>query len=205
MVSMTLCFTINSIPAPKALGGEFMSIKITTFAHGTTLDNEKEISSGWYDVELSPFGVEQSIKLREQTKDKKFDVVFCSDLKRAVDTANFAFEGTAPIIKDVRLRECNYGNLNAGPSAIVEPMCEGECIYNRFPEGESYEDVKSRMAEFLEFLKQNYDGKNVVVVSHKAPQLALEVLLNNKTWEEALADDWRKTKSWQPGWNYQFD
>ena len=30
-----------------------MSVKITYFVHGTTTDNEKEISSGSYDVELS--------------------------------------------------------------------------------------------------------------------------------------------------------
>jgi len=180
-----------------------MSVEITNFAHGTTLDNEKNISSGWYDVELSPLGKEQAITLREKIKDKNFDVVFCSDLKRAFDTASLAFKDkNIKIIQDPRLRECNYGKLNAAPSVIVEPMCEGECIYNRFIDGESYEDVKDRMKNFLDFLKENYDGKGVAIVSHKAPQLALEVLLNNKTWEQALAQDWRKTKSWQPGWNY---
>jgi len=51
-------------------------------------------------------------------------------------------------------------------------------------------------------LKNNYDGQSVAIVAHKAPQLALEVLLNGKTWEQAFADDWRKKKAWQPGWNY---
>jgi hypothetical protein len=72
-----------------------------------------------------------------------------------------------------------------------------------FPNGESYEDVKTRLADFLEFLKSNYDGKNVAVVAHKAPQIAMEVLTNNKTWKQALVEDWRKTKSWKPGWEYQ--
>jgi len=58
-----------------------------------------------------------------------------------------------PIIKDERLRECNYGKLNGGPSSIVESMCEKECIYDKFTEGESYEDVKVRIADFLNFLK----------------------------------------------------
>ncbi|OGN08568.1 MAG: hypothetical protein A2750_02080 [Candidatus Yanofskybacteria bacterium RIFCSPHIGHO2_01_FULL_45_42] len=75
-------------------------------------------------------------------------------------------------------------------------------ITERFPEGESYEDVKARIADFLKFLKQNYDGKSVAIVAHKAPQLALDVLLKGKTWEEAFAEDWRKTHSWQPGWEY---
>ena len=59
-----------------------MPIKITYFVHGTTTDNEKDISSGSSDVELSELGVKQSIELKDKVKDKKFDVVFCSDLKR---------------------------------------------------------------------------------------------------------------------------
>ncbi len=179
-----------------------MSVKITYFVHGTTTDNEKEISSGWSDVALSERGVQQSIALKEQTKDMFFDVVFCSDLQRAVKSAELAWGGMYPIIPDARLRECNYGKLNAASSHIVEPMQEEECIMNRFPEGESYEDVKARIADFLEFLKKNYDGKSVAVVGHKAPQLSLDVLIKGKTWKQALAEDWRKTKSWQPGWEY---
>jgi len=178
-----------------------MATKITYFVHGTTTDNEKEISSGWHDVGLSEKGIKQSIDLKDQIKDKKFDVVFCSDLKRAVDSAKLTFEGVVPIITDKRLRECNYGQYNAQPSAIVEPLQE-KCIRERFPEGESYEDVRERVADFLKFLKENYNGKSVAIVAHKAPQLALDVLLKNKTWEQAFTEDWRKRKAWQPGWEY---
>lgn len=182
-----------------------MSIKITYFVHGTTTDNDKEISSGWSDVELSELGIKQSIDLKEQTKDKIFDVVFCSDLKRATKSAELTWGGIYPIIPDARLRECNYGKLNASPSTIVEPMQEEECIENRFPDGESYEDVKTRMADFLNFLRNNYDKKSVAIVAHKAPQLSLDVLIKGKTWKQALADDWRKTKSWKAGWDYELN
>ncbi|MBP9822391.1 MAG: histidine phosphatase family protein [Candidatus Pacebacteria bacterium] len=179
-----------------------MSIKITYFVHGTTTDNEKHVSSGMYDVELSELGIKQSKELAEQTKDKKFDVVFCSDLKRAVDSAHLTWEGVYPIVVDARLRECNYGTYNAQLSEVVEPMQE-KMITERFPEGESYEDVKARIADFLDFLKKNYDGKSVAIVGHKAPQLALEVLLNGKTWDQAFTEDWRKTHAWKPGWEYE--
>jgi len=178
-----------------------MSVQITYFVHGTTIDNQKEISSGWFDVELSELGIKQSIDLKNQIKDKKIYVVFCSDLKRAVDSAKLTFEGQVEIIQDSRLRECNYGKYNAGPSSVVEPLQEKNII-KRFPDGESYEDVKKRIQDFLNFLKQNYDGKHVAIVAHKAPQLALEVLLKGKTWEKAFADDWRKRKAWQPGWDF---
>jgi broad specificity phosphatase PhoE len=181
-----------------------MPIHITYFVHGTTTDNENGISSGWYDCELSELGIQQSKDLRGMIGDKKFDGIFCSDLKRAVDSANLSFSGMAEIIPDDRLRECNYGDYNANPTSIVEPMQE-EMITERFPNGESYEDVKNRISDFLEFLKKNHDGKSIALVSHKAPQLALDVLLKGKTWEQAFAEDWRKTKSWQPGWNYELN
>ena len=97
-----------------------------------------------------------------------------------------------------------YGVFNAKPSTIVEPLQE-KCINSRFPEGESYEDVKERISKFLDDIKKNHDGQHIAIVSHKAPQLALDVLLTNRTWQMAFDGDWRKTKSWQPGWDYELN
>lgn len=179
-------------------------VSITYFAHGTTTDNEKEISSGWSDIELSALGIQQSKDLVGQTKNKHFDVVFCSDLKRAVHSAELTWGGSVPIVQDSRLRECNYGDYNGKASSIVEPMQEVN-ITERFPNGESYEDVKARIADFLEMLKRDYAGKSVAIVGHKAPQLALDVLLHGKTWEQTFAEDWRKSKAWKPGWTYEIN
>jgi len=178
-----------------------MSIQITYFVHGTTTDNEQKISSGWSDVELSELGIQQSIDLRDKINPKEFDIVFCSDLKRAVHSAELTFKGIVEIIQDPRLRECNYGDYNAQPSSIVEPL-QTQHVQKRFPNGESYEDVKSRISEFLNDLKQKYTNKHVAIVAHKAPQLALDVVVHGKTWEQVFAEDWRITKSWQPGWKY---
>jgi len=177
-------------------------VKITYFVHGTTTDNQKNISSGWKDAPLSELGIKQSKELSNQIGNKKFDVVFCSDLKRAIDSAEISFKDKFPIKQDKRLRECNYGDFNGKPSEIVEPMQE-EYIKVKFPNGESYEDVKARISDFLKFLKNNYDGKHIAIVAHKVPQLALDVLLKRKTWKQAFAEDWRKRKAWQPGWEYE--
>jgi len=181
-----------------------MAVQITYFVHGTTTDNKAHISSGWSDVELSPLGERQAKELALQVADKKFDVVFTSDLKRAMHSAELAWGTTYPIIHDARLRECNYGDYNGKSSDIVEPLQE-ESITTAMPNGESYEDVKERIQSFLVDLKQNYDGKHIAIVGHKAPQLALDVLLGGKTWEEAFETDWRKRKAWQPGWEYILD
>lgn len=178
-----------------------MSVKITYFVHGTTTDNEQHISSGWNDVELSETGITQSWELTELTESKKFDAVFCSNLKRAIDSAEIAWGGIYPIMQDARLRECNYGDLNGQSSDIVEPLQEVS-IVTPMPNGESYEMVKVRMESFLKHVKTNFDGKHIAIVAHKAPQLVLDVLLRHMSWEEAFAADWRKTNAWKPGWDY---
>ncbi len=178
-----------------------MSVSITYFVHGTTTDNESGISSGWNDVGLSALGIRQSEELKQKTEHETFDVVFCSDLQRAARSANLTWGGTNKIVQDARLRECNYGDYNGKASDIVEPLQERSTTIP-MPNGESYDMVKDRIERFLEDLKKNYDGKHVAIVSHKAPQLALDVLLKGMTWEQAFEHDWRKTRAWQPGWKY---
>ena len=150
---------------------------------------------------LSKLGIKQSVELKSQIKGRKFDVVFCSDLKRAYDSAKLIWGESVKILQDKRLRECNYGDFNGKTSYIVEPLQEANII-KKFPNGESYEDVKERINEFLDFLKKNYADQEIAIVGHKAPQLALDVLIRNKTWKQAFREDWRKKKAWQPGWEY---
>lgn len=92
--------------------------------------------------------------------------------------------------------------MNGKSSDIVEPLQE-KSITTPMPNGESYEDVKARVSDFLDFVRSKYDGKHIAIVAHKAPQLALDVLLKGMTWDEAFANDWRKQKKWQPGWEYE--
>jgi broad specificity phosphatase PhoE len=174
-------------------------IKITYFVHGTTIDNEKNLCTGWTDGELSTLGIEQAKELGKIVKEQKFDALFCSDLKRAVNSAELGFANQYKITQNQRLRECNYGDFNQADEKNVNYK---EHITLPFPNGESLEDVEKRIKKFLDFLKENYNNKHIAIVAHKAPQLALEVLLNNKTWEQAIDEDWRHTKSWQAGWEY---
>lgn len=175
-----------------------MSTNITYFVHGTTTDNEKKLATGWSHGELSAKGIGQSKELGKLVDDQYFDVVFCSDLKRAIDSAEFAFGDKYKILQDKRLRECNYGDFNEK----IKDWDIADYIDKRYPGGESYFDVQLRISDFLSFLSENYTGKNVAIVAHQAPQLALDVLLDCKTWPEAIETDWRKQKAWKPGWKY---
>lgn len=175
-----------------------METKIMYFVHGTTYDNANEKCSGWKQVQLNDLGKEQAVNLGKATKNLKFDVVFTSDLVRAIDSSNLAFPGYAKIV-DKRLRECNYGDYDGESKKLV---VYEEHIDNPFPNGESLKDVEKRIKSFIQDIKKDYEGKTIAIVAHRAPQLAFEVLTKNLSWEEALDKDWRKNKSWQPGWEY---
>jgi len=175
-------------------------VSITYFVHGTTTGNEQGLATGWLPGELSPTGREQAIRLGTQTQGRRFDIVFSSDLKRAVDTVRLAFRDAYPSLQDDRLRELDYGDFNGLPHTFKDKLTD--YVDMPFPNGESYRDAEMRLQSFCDYLKREYDGRHVAVVAHQAPQLALDVILRGKSWDQAIAEDWRRTGAWQPGWEY---
>ena len=152
---------------------------------------------------LAPKGIEQAKALAEVIKDEVFDVVISSDLKRAIDSARIDFAGRdIEFLQDSRIRECNYGDYTGLDNSLVD---YSKHINEPFPNGESMQDIEKRMMAFVNYLKESFDGKRVAIVAHKAPQLALDVLLKGKTWKQSIAEDWRITKDWKPGWEYIID
>ncbi|MFH1890726.1 MAG: class I tRNA ligase family protein [Candidatus Kuenenbacteria bacterium] len=182
-------------------------IEIIYFVHGTTTDNRQGLRTGQLDGELLELGKKQNSDLKNtiQERGDKYDVIFCSDLARARETAETVFgESGTKIILDKRLRECNYGDLNGRPDNDFESD-ERYYINNSYPNGENCHDVEKRVREFLEEISAKYKGKKIAIVAHKYPQFAFEVIANNKTWQQAFDSDWRNTKNWQAGWKYFYE
>lgn len=175
-----------------------MKIKVIYFVHGTTFDNAEGKCSGWRQAQLTEIGKKRAIELGKIRKNTYFDIIFTSDLERAIESAKLAFPNIKRI-QDKRLRECNYGELEGKDKKVV---VYEEHIEEPFPNGESLKDVEKRIKSFIEYLQKNYRGKTIGIVAHRATQLAFEVVTKNISWEEANKNDWRKTKSWQPGWEY---
>lgn len=175
-------------------------VNITFESHSTSLDNENHLSSGWNDIELSPLGITQAKELGTRRAEEHFDAIFCSDLQRSYKTAEIAFENKFPIIKDPRLRECNYGDLTQHPSTEIESE-KVKRIKIPFPSGESYEQTTQRMKDFLRDLVKNYAGKKVLVIGHAATRYGLIHLIKKEPLEKIVTAPWQ----WQPGWEYQLE
>jgi broad specificity phosphatase PhoE len=172
-------------------------MKIYFATHATTTDNEKGIASGWNNAGLSRQGIQQAEQLRHRFDDKRLGLICCSDLSRAVDTAIMAFADELPIITDSRLREINYGDLNAKPVDIVDPM-NAKWIDEPFPNGESYRQAIARTHDFYHELKQNHSEKVVLVVGHRTSRLGLETLAGGRNISDCLSTPFK----WQPYWEY---
>jgi broad specificity phosphatase PhoE len=181
-------------------------VNITYFVHGATADNEQGIASGWYDIGLSKLGRKQSLELKALLKNRRFCVVYCSDLRRAVDTAEIVFDHGVKIVQDKRLREVDYGDLTRAKSDKIDSLMLRH-VDKPFPNGECCKDVERRIKSFLDNVHERHTRKNVALVAHRAPQLALDVLLKGKTWEQAIKEDWRLNYllEWRPGWEYKLE
>lgn len=152
------------------------------------------------DVALSAVGEKQAKELGERYPGEQFDAIFCSDLQRSYKTAQIAFGNKFPIIKDRRLRECDYGDLTLYPSEEVD-IEKPKRINKPFPNGESYEDCLKRVKEFLDALSAKYDGRHkvVMIIGHRATQYGLEHLINGVNLKTLVTTPLK----WQPGWSYQ--
>jgi 2,3-bisphosphoglycerate-dependent phosphoglycerate mutase len=175
-----------------------MSIDIVFETHSTTTDNENGIATGWFEGELSERGREQARQLGERRRDDDLTAVFTSDLRRAVDTAAIAFDGSGiPVLQDWRLRECDYGALNGMPTSRLDDE-RARRIDEPFPGGESYRQVVERMRAFLDDRLDQHEGGRVLLIGHAATRWSLDHLLRGAPLEELVAAPF----DWQEGWSY---
>jgi len=175
-------------------------IELVYETHSLTTDNEAGIATGWIPGLLSERGRAAAQALGERRRDDGIEVVFTSDLRRAVETAEVAFAGSGlPVRRDPRLRECNYGELNGRPVAEIDAQ-RLRRVETPFPGGESYHDVVERTRSFLADLARD-EPSRVLVIAHSANRWAIEHLLEGRAVEELVAAPF----AWQEGWVYRLD
>jgi broad specificity phosphatase PhoE len=168
--------------------------------HMTSIDNEAGRASGHADVPLSELGRQRAVTLGQGYADETLAAIFCSDLQRAYTTAEIAFSGRdLPIIRDARLRECDYGLRTQSPS---NQIALEQHIRIPYPDGESVQIVAERVGAFLREVLRDYEGKQIVVIAHAATRHAVEYWAGDRSLEEIVAAPWE----WRdvPIWRYQF-
>jgi broad specificity phosphatase PhoE len=177
---------------------EGVTLELVYETHSTTVDNELGVATGWLPGELSEQGREQARALGGRRRDDGIAAVYTSDLRRAVETAEIAFDGSRiPVHHDARLRECDYGELN-GASVERVAAVRRRHVDEPFPGGESYRQVVERTRAFLADVVAVHDGERIVVIAHSANRWALDHLVEGMPLEEVVDAPF----AWQEGWVY---
>jgi 2,3-bisphosphoglycerate-dependent phosphoglycerate mutase len=174
-------------------------IRIVFETHATSEDNERGVATGWLPGRLSTLGREQAKELGVRRRNDGLAAVFSSDLRRAVETAELAFEGTAvPLLLDWRLRECDYGERNGGERSR-HLATRNDHLDVPYPGGgESWREAIARVGRFLEDLPTRWAGERVLLIGHVATRWALDHLLRGSPLESLVGEDF----AWQEGWEY---
>ena len=184
----------------RFMKNDVLGVRIIFETHATSSDNEAGLASGHFDVALSEKGKQQAEELGKRYADEHPDAIFCSDLQRSYKTAEIAFrDQDIPVIRDSRLRECDYGDFYrvAREKVHAERL---KRIFEPFPGGESYQEAADRMKSFLQDLLRDFPGKSVMLIGHRATHYSLEHLIKKIPLKDVIAA-W----VWQPGWNYYLE
>ncbi|MGN7476264.1 histidine phosphatase family protein [Solibacillus silvestris] len=150
-----------------------MSKTINYYRHGETAWNKEGRLQGWLDSDLTAKGMKQAMAVNWDP-----EVVFSSDLNRAVKTAHLMFPNKR-IHKNESLREINLGHWQGCLIRDLQHDEQYRCYLNSphlfiSSTQESFEEVTNRMLAFHEHLSQ-LPYKKIAVVSHG---VALACLFN---------------------------
>ncbi len=145
--------------------------------HGVTEFNSTRRFAGYSDVEMSAVGLRQVGKLRDRLAGEKIDVVYSSDLKRAMVTAEvIRSDRQVDIVACPELREVNYGEVEGLTYPEIRQRYPevAELVANftlrlNFPGGESFEEFIERVSKFADRLNRHAPSETVLVVSHSGP------------------------------------
>jgi len=145
--------------------------------HGITEFNSTRRFAGYSDVEMSAVGLRQVETLRDRLAGEKIDVVYSSDLKRAMVTAEvIRSDRQVDIVACPELREVNYGEVEGLTYPEIRQRYPevAELVANftlrlNFPGGESFEEFIERVSKFADRLNRHAPSETVLVVSHSGP------------------------------------
>ena len=125
--------------------------------HGQTNWNLEKRNQGRKDIELNEKGIQQAKETAEKLKDKKFDIVYSSPLKRAMQTAKIITN--QEIIEDSRIIE---RKLKSEYQNLVDFTDPNETRYNIEP----LNDFRKRIENFFKEIVNKYPKKDILVVTH---------------------------------------
>ena len=126
---------------------------------------------------LTEKGKKQIKVAAKKLKKEKIDLIYSSDMPRARQTAEIvAQELGLGVIFDSQLQDINMGIFRGRPNKEVRQYFphRKEWFFKPVPQGESWNDAKERMMNFLKEVDKKYRNKKILIIGHGDPLWLLE-------------------------------
>jgi probable phosphoglycerate mutase len=141
--------------------------------HGETVWNKKGISQGHKDSPLTRRGIRSAKKLGKKLSGENIGIIYSSDLGRCVQTAEIINRQlNVKLIKTAKLREQNFGDYNGKLNRWVRKRIDIGNHDAKSPNGESFNQMKTRILRFVYSLADQDRGK-ALLVTHDGPLRAI--------------------------------
>ncbi|MCR2805865.1 histidine phosphatase family protein [Paenibacillus soyae] len=147
-----------------------MATKVGLIRHGVTEWNNLGKAQGISDIPLNEEGMKQAAALAKRLMEEQWDIIYCSNLTRARQTAEIIGETLrleAAVITDERIREMDCG-LIEGTTETERITRWGEHWREQNLGMEDFKSVAVRGLRFLEKLTVEHANQNILMVSHGA-------------------------------------
>lgn len=156
--------------------------------HGQTEWNVLKKMQGSADIPLNETGLEQAKQINSKLSDIDFNIIYCSPLIRAKQTANIINEKRSlNIVYDNRLRERNYGEFEGvSKSSFDYNEFWAYTLNKNYRKAENIQEFFKRVSNLLEELKTNYKDDSVLIVAHARIMKAIECLANEMMSDEEI-------------------
>jgi broad specificity phosphatase PhoE len=165
-------------------------MKLYLIRHGQTDFNKNKLPQGQeIDAPLNETGIQQAEEAAKSLPGD-IDFIISSPLKRAAQTAEVLNKKLNKSIEfNDNIKELRYGSLAGKPwSEIVEMTGDKDAKekddnitfdYSKF-NGDSAEDLKQRVAKFVNEVKEKYQDKTILVATHGGVIDAMHILFPQK-------------------------
>lgn len=156
-------------------------MSIYVVRHGETKLNLLKKIQGRIDEPLNDTGKMQAIEARKKLLDVNIDLIICSPLLRAKETANIINENrNIPIIYDDKIIERGFGELEGGSIQQVDFNSYWDYYKNLQDNNiESMHQLFDRVYLFLENIINKYENKNILIVSHGGVGMPIDCFFSN--------------------------
>jgi probable phosphoglycerate mutase len=167
-----------------------MTTEIYCVRHGQSIHNQQQTIAGQLDSELTPLGFEDARSVAAAIGRSDFEIVYCSDSLRARQTAETimnTLQFSCPVHYSPRIRELDYGRFTEKSVEETFKILNYKRVPDqRYPEGESFNDMQARVREFLTQLVDESAGKRILVAAHAGSIRIMAMLLDPAHRQEHL-------------------